>query len=243
MDSKDTQKARGIMAKLRNSKGFSLIEMAIVLVIIGIIIAAIIKGQDLIVNSRAKKVISAVTSWRNLNAAFLDRNGRFPGDEAKNGIIGDETTSEQSSTGSATAELSTFMPTAPDNPIIVGASAFYVYFGNIDLGATSGSRNTMLVCGDPACANVFTPEHIEIIKALDTSIDGIAEAAAGQVRAVTTAPTLVPAAPVLGSAINGRWVATFTATALPIDTTSLGTGATAWTTTYRAALWSFDKPF
>ena len=57
MEPMDTLTKPGIMAKLRNRRGFSLIEMAIVLVIIGIIIGAIIKGQDLMLNSRAKPAL------------------------------------------------------------------------------------------------------------------------------------------------------------------------------------------
>lgn len=40
----------------RRVKGFTLVELAIVLVIIGIILGAILKGQDLIAQSRAKRV-------------------------------------------------------------------------------------------------------------------------------------------------------------------------------------------
>lgn len=62
------------------SKGFTLIEMAIVLVIIGIILAAVIKGQDLITNAKAKKIAGQI---RGLEAAiwgFYDKFGRLPGD-------------------------------------------------------------------------------------------------------------------------------------------------------------------
>src|ERR1035437_5774725 len=87
MEPMDTLKKPAMMVRLRNSKGFSLVEMAIVLVIIGVIIGAIVKGQDLIVNSRAKQVTSAASTWRNLAMPFMDRNGRLPGDGAKTGII------------------------------------------------------------------------------------------------------------------------------------------------------------
>ncbi len=43
---------------LKNDKGFTLIEMAIVLIIIGIIIGAIVKGKDIIRSGEQKKIYS-----------------------------------------------------------------------------------------------------------------------------------------------------------------------------------------
>ncbi|NPA58431.1 MAG: prepilin-type N-terminal cleavage/methylation domain-containing protein, partial [Aquificae bacterium] len=44
------------MKEKHKQKGFTLIELAIVLVIIGIILGAILKGQELIKNAQAKRV-------------------------------------------------------------------------------------------------------------------------------------------------------------------------------------------
>ncbi|OQX60204.1 MAG: hypothetical protein B5M56_11265 [Desulfococcus sp. 4484_241] len=41
----------------RNNRGFTLIEMAIVLIIIGIILGAVVKGKDLIRSGEQKKVL------------------------------------------------------------------------------------------------------------------------------------------------------------------------------------------
>ena len=40
----------------RNEKGFTLVELAIVLVIIGIILGAVLKGQELINSAKIKRV-------------------------------------------------------------------------------------------------------------------------------------------------------------------------------------------
>jgi prepilin-type N-terminal cleavage/methylation domain-containing protein len=72
------------MGKVR---GFTLVELAIVLVIIGIILGAILKGQELINNAKVKRLQNDL---RGLEAAiwtFYDRTGRFPGDCDKNGTI------------------------------------------------------------------------------------------------------------------------------------------------------------
>jgi len=124
---------------MRGNKGFTLVEMAIVLVIIGIILGAVIKGQDLVVNAQAKQLASAVSSWRNLAFAYYDRNGRFPGDAGRDGIIGNNliaanqptpTYETTAATGTGIAELVTDMSYAPANPVIVGGMSFWTYFGN-----------------------------------------------------------------------------------------------------------------
>jgi len=69
-------------------KGFTLIELAIVLVIIGIILGAILKGQALIQNARAKRVLNDMKGLEAMIWTFYDRYGYLPGDCNKDGIIG-----------------------------------------------------------------------------------------------------------------------------------------------------------
>lgn len=64
----------------RGQEGFSLVELAVVLVVIGLVIAAILKGQDMIENARLKKVMSQVNEYRVATSAFLDRYDAYPGD-------------------------------------------------------------------------------------------------------------------------------------------------------------------
>jgi len=68
------------MKNLKN-KGFTLVELAIVLIIIGIIIGAILKGQELINNAKIKR---AYNQYREVLAAiytYYDRYGYYPGDD------------------------------------------------------------------------------------------------------------------------------------------------------------------
>ncbi|MFA6020840.1 MAG: prepilin-type N-terminal cleavage/methylation domain-containing protein [Rhodospirillales bacterium] len=61
--------------------GFTLIEMSIVLVIIGLIIGGVLKGQELIASTRLKAV---VTQWDGIKAAvngYMDRYNALPGDD------------------------------------------------------------------------------------------------------------------------------------------------------------------
>jgi len=69
------------------TRGFTLVELAIVLVIIGIILGAILKGNELINNAKVKRLQNDL---RGLEAAiwtFYDRTGRMPGDCDGDGII------------------------------------------------------------------------------------------------------------------------------------------------------------
>jgi len=68
--------------------GFSLIELAVVLVIIGIILGAILKGQDLINSSKVKKVQSDMSSIETMLWSYYDRKGRWPGDCDIDGLVG-----------------------------------------------------------------------------------------------------------------------------------------------------------
>src|SRR5690606_18018820 len=65
----------------RKQAGFTLIEIAIVLVIIGLLLGGVLQGQQLIENSRVK---SATNDFNGIAAAafsYQDRYGRFPGDD------------------------------------------------------------------------------------------------------------------------------------------------------------------
>lgn len=66
---------------LPDKRGFTLIEMAIVLVIIGIIIGAVIKGKDLIRSAEQKKIYTKyLSAWRMAYNNFYDRTGKRLGD-------------------------------------------------------------------------------------------------------------------------------------------------------------------
>lgn len=73
----------------KEAKGFTLIELAIVLVIIGIILGAVLKGQDLVEGAKVKKVINFPNKWEVPIWTFYDKKGYFPGDTdtPKDGLI------------------------------------------------------------------------------------------------------------------------------------------------------------
>jgi prepilin-type N-terminal cleavage/methylation domain-containing protein len=63
---------------MREKKGFTLIELAIVLVIIGIIIGAVLKGKDLIESARIKSFSNSLMEWDIAVWAYVDRKRLIP---------------------------------------------------------------------------------------------------------------------------------------------------------------------
>ena len=61
---------------LSGNKGFTLIEMAIVLIIIGIIIGAVVKGKDVIRSAEQKKIYTKLlNAWELSYNSYYDRTG------------------------------------------------------------------------------------------------------------------------------------------------------------------------
>lgn len=63
-------------------QGFTLIEIAIVLVIIGLLLGGVLKGQELITSARVRNMISQQDGIKAAYFGFLDRYRALPGDYA-----------------------------------------------------------------------------------------------------------------------------------------------------------------
>ena len=64
-------------------KGFTLIEIAIVLVIIGLLLGGILKGQELINSARVRNLADSTSGIQAAYFGFMDRYRKVPGDWAK----------------------------------------------------------------------------------------------------------------------------------------------------------------
>lgn len=172
---------------LREEKGFTLIELAIVLVIIGIILGAVLKGQDLIAGARAKKFINdAGKKWEVATWTHFDRKGRFPGDLDINGVIGD---------GNAQSDLAALnLSNPPTHNVVLGSSSFYVFLGSDDATAAANQQNLIIICKTDDCLTPFTADDMAFLETFDTSIDGTSNGALGLVRGVNAEPDNITAA-------------------------------------------------
>lgn len=63
------------------SRGFTLVEIAIVLVIIGLLLGGVLKGQELINSAKAKAVVNDFRNTATVIAAYQDRFRALPGDD------------------------------------------------------------------------------------------------------------------------------------------------------------------
>jgi prepilin-type N-terminal cleavage/methylation domain-containing protein len=64
-----------------NQPGFTLIEIAIVLVIFGLLLGGVLQGQQLFENSRVKSATNVLNGIAAAVFAYHDRYGRLPGDD------------------------------------------------------------------------------------------------------------------------------------------------------------------
>ena len=65
-----------------NQNGFTLVEIAIVLVIIGLLLGGILKGQEMIVQAKIKNAISEMSGASAAYYGYRDRYRATPGDDA-----------------------------------------------------------------------------------------------------------------------------------------------------------------
>lgn len=144
--------------------GFTLIEMAIVLVIIGLIIGAVLKGQDLIQNARAKKFVNFVRAAEIAQWTHLDRKGVF--NNATNGLI----TAAPNWTG---------FDNPPEDTLNLGSYSYTLRYNS----NSTTRRNFISV--RPAAGGNFTPNERVFLEALDVAIDGAVNATSGRVQGIT----------------------------------------------------------
>ncbi len=65
---------------MKNQHGFTLVELAIVLMIIGLLIGGILKGQELIQNARINTAMRQLKSFQAAHITFRDNYTYMPGD-------------------------------------------------------------------------------------------------------------------------------------------------------------------
>jgi prepilin-type N-terminal cleavage/methylation domain-containing protein len=66
---------------MNKQSGFTLVEIAIVLVIIGLLLGGVLKGQELITQAKIKNIANDLNGMTAAVYAYQDRYKRFPGDD------------------------------------------------------------------------------------------------------------------------------------------------------------------
>ncbi|MEQ1887775.1 MAG: prepilin-type N-terminal cleavage/methylation domain-containing protein [Alphaproteobacteria bacterium] len=170
-----------------SQRGFTLVELSIVLVIIGLIIGGILKGQELIGNAQIKNVVSQAQAYRAATEAFRDKYGALPGDVVNANVVipgctvapclpGSGTEGDGLIGATANANYSTDVSAAGENIAYWQQLAATRFIGDIELGTTGtavfGSRfpSAETSGGFHVLFQVATGRHVMRLSALPTTV-------------------------------------------------------------------------
>jgi prepilin-type N-terminal cleavage/methylation domain-containing protein len=155
----------------KGNAGFTLVELAIVLVVIGLIIAAVLKGEDLIQNARMLNFVSNPVRVAQTSAmSYYDRTGQFPVGSGSNGPL-----YQMYQTGiNSVLDLK--------NPFTAGSDSLGMALGTIQVTDSSGNTANYAVIliepvivpasgGTPIATN-WTNSELGYANYLKSKIDG-----------------------------------------------------------------------
>ena len=138
-------------------RGFTLVEIAIVLVIVGLLLAGVLKGQELIENSKIRNIAKDMDAVAAAVASYKDRYQGLPGDEATatthtaRGWGGTAFTAGDNN-GLMGAVGTTFTVGANENTMAMVSMQFAGFLAGNPLGGTPQSRPRPRHAGDGAIA-------------------------------------------------------------------------------------------
>ncbi len=206
----------------RKQSGFTLVEIAIVLVIIGLLLGGVLKGQEMIENSRIKSLVGDMNGVSAAYNSYMDRYRAIPGDEtaatmtargwpgAVGGVADGVLTITQAQTFNNGGEQAPFWRALRGSGMIAGDPAAAATVVGLPRTGTGGLIGVTIspygLVGVSVCLSGLTTKQAT---GMDTSIDGPLPATnignnIGKARADTGAvnPLVPTAAAPAGAAYN-----------------------------------------
>jgi prepilin-type N-terminal cleavage/methylation domain-containing protein len=71
----------------RKQRGFTLVELSVVLVVVGLLFAAVVKGQEVVDSAKSQKLINDIKNTEMLIQKYASIKSRMPGDCDADGVI------------------------------------------------------------------------------------------------------------------------------------------------------------
>lgn len=176
--------------KVGSRKGFSLIEIGIVMVVIGLIIAAVMKGKDVIKNAEVKESTqNFMSKWVNAMDSIYDKQGyNFNGSSANRAIMGYTTSTKPIRCTDLTENnvTSTFEQAGINVTQLVKSNTNNLCTQTISGEFTQDSvvgLNYAYITVDSQAKNslVFSQVPTDVAKAFDKLIDGVIAGDKGRV--------------------------------------------------------------
>lgn len=127
------------MRKISDQKGISLVEMAVVLVVIGVIIGAVFKGADLLHSAKKQSTVAQIQQLLSNVQLFKEKYGFLPGDFPK--ASSDINESIPNGNGSGTLTGDPFSKSSP-------SGLFWAHLEAAELFHTAMPNGETLMYGD-----------------------------------------------------------------------------------------------
>lgn len=163
------------MSFRKSQSGFTLVEIAIVLVIIGLLLGGVLKGTELIENSKVKRAASEINGVTAALYSYQDRYQRLPGDDGPLATL--------TARGGSWTQVTTF----GGNNGAIAATLANTFNGNGEGGTAFWShlKAAGFITGNPA----------------DAGATALPKNAFGGVIGMTTAAVGNPASPLTGKSV------------------------------------------
>lgn len=155
----------------RKQGGFTLVEMSVVLVLAGLLFAAVTKGQELVNTAKAKKATADLIALNSQLQLYAQAKGRFPGDCDADGVVdyAADLTVRGDDGNTARAEAYAFSSAHPTIPVD----------GAVAAAQTDGCALTGAIAATPSVSDVVTSTSNANVWLNDLKLAGMASDSAG----------------------------------------------------------------